>query len=91
MNTNNKSADTMKWLLKREFWEHKGSMFWAPLIVGSLLVVLLGLTISYGIMQHGIPAHVTINGQTLTHARLDQVLPEETKLMVAKIATGDTS
>jgi ABC-2 type transport system permease protein len=83
MNTN-----TMKWLLRREFWEHKGSMFWAPLIVGSLLVVLLGLTITYGIMQHGIPAHVTINGQTLTHARLDQVLPEETKLMVAKIATG---
>jgi ABC-2 type transport system permease protein len=84
----NQTADTMKWLLRREFWEHKGSMFWAPLIVGSLLVVLLGLTITYGIMQHGIPAHVTINGQTLTHARLDQVLPEETKLMVAKIATG---
>jgi ABC-2 type transport system permease protein len=83
MNTN-----TMKWLLKREFWEHKGSMFWAPLIVGSLLVVLLGCTITYGIMQHGIPAHVTINGQTLDHARLDQILPEETKLVVAKIATG---
>ncbi|WP_413671770.1 hypothetical protein ACEN9H_19625 [Massilia cellulosiltytica] len=83
MNTN-----TMTWLLKREFWEHKGSMFWAPLIVGSLLVVLLGCTITYGIMQHGIPAHVTINGQTLDHARLDQILPEETKLVVAKIATG---
>jgi ABC-2 type transport system permease protein len=87
MNTN-KNADTLKWLLRREFWEHKGSMFWAPLIVGSLLVVLLGLTITYGIMQHGIPAHVTINGQTLNHARLDQILPDETKLMVAKIATG---
>ena len=87
MNTNN-NANTMKWLLRREFWEHKGSMFWAPLIVGSLLVVLLGCTITYGIMQHGIPAHVTINGQTLNHARLDQILPEETKLMVAKIATG---
>jgi ABC-2 type transport system permease protein len=78
----------MKWLLRREFWEHKGSMFWAPLIVGAVLVVLLGCTITYGIMQHGIPAHVTINGQTLDHARLDQILPEETKLMVAKIATG---
>jgi len=87
MNTN-KSADTMKWLLRREFWEHKGSMFWAPLIVGSLLVVLLGCTITYGILSHGIPAHVTINGQTLHHARLDQILPEETKLMVAKIASG---
>jgi ABC-2 type transport system permease protein len=63
-------------------------MFWAPLIVGSLLVVLLGFTITYGILSHGIPAHVTINGHTLEHARLDQILPEETKLMVAKIATG---
>ena len=87
MKTNN-NANTMKWLLRREFWEHKGSMFWAPLIVGSLLVVLLGCTITYGIMQHGIPAHVTINGHTLDHARLDQILPDETKLMVAKIATG---
>jgi ABC-2 type transport system permease protein len=78
----------MKWLLRREFWEHKGSMFWAPLTVGSLLVVLLGCTITYGIMAHGIPAHVTINGQTLNHARLDQILPDETKLMVAKIASG---
>ncbi len=87
MNTNN-NANTMKWLLRREFWEHKGSMFWAPLIVGSLLVVLLGCTITYGIMQHGIPTHVTINGQALRHARLDQILPEETKMMVAKIASG---
>jgi ABC-2 type transport system permease protein len=87
MNTNN-NANTMKWLLRREFWEHKGSMFWAPLIVGSLLVVLLGCTISYGILSHGIPTHVTINGQALQHARLDQILPEETKLMVAKIASG---
>ncbi|MCS0582694.1 hypothetical protein NX784_13925 [Massilia pinisoli] len=84
----NHYADTMQWLLRREFWEHKGSMFWAPLIVGAVLVVLMGGTITYGIMQHGIPAHVTINGQALHHARLDQILPEETKLMVAKIATG---
>jgi ABC-2 type transport system permease protein len=87
MNTN-PSANTMTWLLRREFWEHKGAMFWAPLIVGALLVVLLGCTLSYGITAHGIPAHVTINGQRLDHARLDAVLPEETKMMVAKIATG---
>jgi ABC-2 type transport system permease protein len=85
MKTNTK---TLEWLLKREFWEHKGSMFWAPLIVGAVLVVLLGCTITYGITQHGIPAHVTINGHELKHARLDTILPEEMKMMVAKIATG---
>jgi ABC-2 type transport system permease protein len=83
-----KTADTMKWLLRREFWEHKGSMLWAPVIVGALLVVLMGCTVTYGIMAHGIPAHVTINGQELDHARLDAILPAETKMVAANIATG---
>jgi ABC-2 type transport system permease protein len=87
MNTTT-SADTMKWLLRREFWEHKGSMFWAPLIVGSLLVVLLGCTITYGIMAHGIPAHVTINGHTLPHVRLDALLPDEAKMLIGMVARG---
>ncbi len=34
----------LKWLLKREFWEHKGGIFWAPAIAGLLflLVTLMG-------------------------------------------------
>ena len=34
----------MKWLLRREFWEHKGGIFWAPAIAGLLflLVTLMG-------------------------------------------------
>jgi ABC-2 type transport system permease protein len=86
MNTN-KTADTMKWLLRREFWEHKGSMFWAPTIVGALLVVLLGGALTYGMIVHGLPAHVTINGQEIPHARLNTILPDDTKEMVAKMAT----
>ena len=27
--------NTYKWLLKREFWEHKGGFFWAPAVVGA--------------------------------------------------------
>ena len=26
---------TMKWLLRREFWEHKGAMMWAPLVAAA--------------------------------------------------------
>ena len=29
---------TMKWLLRREFWEHKGAMLWAPIVAGTLLL-----------------------------------------------------
>lgn len=28
----------MRWLLLREFWEHKGGLFWAPLIAGAVFV-----------------------------------------------------
>ena len=27
--------NTYKWLLKREFWEHKGGFFWTPAVVGA--------------------------------------------------------
>ena len=29
---------TMKWLVQREFWEHKGSIFWAPIAVAAAWV-----------------------------------------------------
>lgn len=38
--------NTMKWLIKREFWEHKGAFVWAPLVVGAM-VFLLGATILF--------------------------------------------
>ena len=31
---------TFYWLVKREFWEHRGGFFWAPLISGSVFLVL---------------------------------------------------
>ena len=31
--------NTMKWLVKREFWEHKGGFFWTPAVVGSIIVL----------------------------------------------------
>ena len=29
----------LAWLLKREFWEHKGGFFWAPLVAGLVFLV----------------------------------------------------
>ncbi|MRT95203.1 ABC transporter permease, partial [Xylella fastidiosa subsp. multiplex] len=31
---------TCVWLLKRDYWEHRGGFFWAPLITGGIAVFL---------------------------------------------------
>lgn len=38
----NAHMNSMKWMVRRELWEHKGAFFWAPLLVAAALVVLLG-------------------------------------------------
>ena len=32
--------NTMKWLLKREHWEHKGGFFWAPVVVSGIIALI---------------------------------------------------
>lgn len=36
------NLNTMKWLIRRELWEHRGAFVWAPLAVAAVLVLLLG-------------------------------------------------
>ena len=38
----------LKLLLKREFWEHKGGFFWAPLVAGGISLLLTILAIIFG-------------------------------------------
>jgi ABC-2 type transport system permease protein len=83
MNTN-----TMKWLLRREFWENKGAMFWAPLVVGALLVLLVGGTAAYGIVGHGVPGHITINGHTMANGGMSAAVSLDSRTMIAKVASG---
>ena len=40
---------TMKWLVQREFWEHKGAIFWAPIVVASAIVLFIGGSVMYAI------------------------------------------
>lgn len=57
--------NTMKWLIKREFWEHKGGFFWAPMIVGLLLSLLIALPSFYFAFNSG-DVKVSVNGQMMT-------------------------
>lgn len=33
--------NTMKWLIKREYWEHRGGIYWAPILVGAFFTLIL--------------------------------------------------
>jgi ABC-2 type transport system permease protein len=79
---------SMKWLLRREFWEHKGSMFWAPAIVSALLVLLLGGTLTYALATHGAPGFVEINGQTVRHGAFAAAMSAETREVVSSTASA---
>ena len=83
--------NTMKWLLRREFWEHKGSMFWAPIVVGALMVLFGTLTVAYstaiGKVQNNL-VQITDNGvTTTTHTGISsafKAMPAEKKQQLAE-------
>ncbi|HEX8609886.1 MAG TPA: hypothetical protein VF800_01175, partial [Telluria sp.] len=54
--------NTMTWLLRREFWEHKGAFFWAPLILGIVMVAVTGVTIVYGMSTGQAAFTMKLNG-----------------------------
>jgi ABC-2 type transport system permease protein len=77
---------TMKWLLKREIWEHKGGFVWTPAIVGA--IIALGTLVSSGIAlvfktQHG----MNINGEQVTN--LGKIIrPDQQARMIEAISQG---
>ena len=51
-----------KRLLQREFWEHKGGFFWAPMVAGGIFLVLMLMGIGVGEMAKSrIPDHAEVN------------------------------
>ena len=57
----------LKLLLRREFWEHKGGFFWAPIWAGgiSLLLTLMGLIFGEVMMGRESPSGMKVNGQAM--------------------------
>jgi ABC-2 type transport system permease protein len=51
-----------KQLLKREFWEHKGGFFWAPMVAGAIFLLLAMMGIGVGeVAKSRIPDHAEVN------------------------------
>ena len=46
---------TMKWLIKREMWEHKGMLVWAPAVIAALVAVMALVAASFD-------KNISING-----------------------------
>jgi ABC-2 type transport system permease protein len=75
---------TMKWLLRREFWEHKGSFFWAPVAVAAALIVLVGGGFMYA-MAFGGPENIQIDGHNVVSI---QGFPAALRYKVAHVAAS---
>jgi len=61
---NSNPVQTFFWLLKREYWEHRGGFFWGPLIAGGVVIAItvLSLVIAEATAaRHG----VNLNGMNL--------------------------
>lgn len=76
---------TMKWLLKREFWEHKGGFFWAPIVVSLIVAVITAFTIVVGVTQ-SVKSTIVINGETVTNLA-ERFSPEQKATAVEHLAS----
>lgn len=59
--------NTMKWLIKREFWEHKGGFLWAPVVVGAIMAAFVAATTFIATLKGNF--EMNINGQTITNLK----------------------
>ncbi|MFP5390928.1 MAG: ABC-2 transporter permease [Gammaproteobacteria bacterium] len=68
--------NTMKWLIRREFWEHRGSLFWAPAIAGGVMVLFILATAIWAVASgHVAQAGMWVDGQQVDLATMLQSLP----------------
>ncbi len=81
--------NTMKWLIRREFWENKGMLFWAPICVGLFLILMIGSTAMYGITQHDLQGNFTVNGEsTNANDMINHLTPENKASLATALSAG---
>ena len=83
--------NNLTWLLKREFWEHRGGFFWAPVWTGiamltlTLLILIAG---EVGLIMHGARGSINVDGvATNLREMLTHVGPQQVE-QVAKAQAG---
>lgn len=77
--------NTFKWLLKREFWEHKGGFFWMPLIVGGIMILFIAVSLLIAVL--GVKDGMQINGVAVSNLA-NVVGPEQKADFAARLVSG---
>ncbi|MFL6675766.1 MAG: hypothetical protein ACJ8LG_21035 [Massilia sp.] len=77
---------TMKWLLRREFWEHKGAFFWAPAVIAAVMLVFIGGGLAFAI-ANGHMTGVVLGGMRVsTVAEAAHLVTREMRAQLASTA-----
>ena len=77
--------NTFKWLLKREFWEHKGGFFWMPVIVGGIMTLFIAISLLIAVF--GIKEGMQINGVAVSNLA-STVGPEQKAQFASGVVYG---
>jgi len=72
--------NTFTWLLKREYWEHRGGFLWAPLIAAGVVLLVFTIAAVTGLSHAPVDGHAMINGVRISD--LAATLTPEQKLQM---------
>ncbi|WP_332877491.1 hypothetical protein [Massilia sp. S19_KUP03_FR1] len=78
---------TLQWMLRREIWEHKGSLFWAPAIVAAILLLFTAGSAGYGMLSHNLNVNASVNGRIL-HTTMLSEMPAEMRAQIVQVAAN---
>ena len=84
---------TMKWLLRREFWEHKGSFFWTPLVIAAVMLTSVTGTLAYTFFREGgRVGRIVVNGVEMSKGELFSAainaIPQEKRMAIVHALAG---
>jgi ABC-2 type transport system permease protein len=78
--------NTMKWLVKREYWEHKGGFFWTPVIVSLIMTFFVAASL-FCVVVLGAKGHYTIGDTNVTELS-GALTPEQQSEAATALAAG---
>lgn len=78
---------TLNWMLRRELWEHRGSLFLAPVIVAAIMLLFTAASAGYGVLAHNVNLQTMVNGRQV-HISSFRDMPAEMQTGVVQVAAN---